>query len=308
MINERLLERLFYIEKCGSFSKAAEELYVSRSALVQQVKQLECELGFDIFRRDHRGITLTEAGTLYFQEANSLVRAYNDAISRCMKASGKPGEVITIGSIPNLYPVIVPDICKVFLKKHPDVKIEFKDFPLAVFWQKFQMGEFDIAAEYLGDYIFENEMFELTPLSTTGLRCMVTPSSSFADLDVITFDDLRGHKLMMYRKGLTYNSNKMHEIIRKQYPDIEVIDIDAYTTSIRTRCEIEDAALLTYEMYGSSFGGFISKPTNWNIPINLGLRHSKNCRSIVREFIEVAKSDEVARMIEQKKRDVWTKE
>lgn len=54
--------------RLGSFTRAAEELQVSQPAVSHGVKTLEQQLGVNLFRREHRGVSLTEAGRYFFQE------------------------------------------------------------------------------------------------------------------------------------------------------------------------------------------------------------------------------------------------
>ena len=57
------LYRVFYtVAKCGSLTKAAEELYISQPAVSQAIKQLETQLGGKLFNRVSRGMELTETG------------------------------------------------------------------------------------------------------------------------------------------------------------------------------------------------------------------------------------------------------
>ncbi len=52
----------------GSFSKAAEENYISQSAVSQQIQALEWELGFPLLERKNRSFTLTAAGGVFLSE------------------------------------------------------------------------------------------------------------------------------------------------------------------------------------------------------------------------------------------------
>lgn len=64
------LYRVFYtVAKCGSLTKAAEELYISQPAVSQSIKQLENQLGISLFNRTHRGMELSAQGgkLIFFQ-------------------------------------------------------------------------------------------------------------------------------------------------------------------------------------------------------------------------------------------------
>lgn len=57
----------------GSFTKAAQECYISQSAISQQIKALEKELGVDLIKREHRGFQLTVAGEYFYRHGKGLL-------------------------------------------------------------------------------------------------------------------------------------------------------------------------------------------------------------------------------------------
>ena len=60
------------IADCRSISAAAARLYLSQSALSQQVQRLEAELGYTLFSRTPRGLTLTPSGEKFCREARTV--------------------------------------------------------------------------------------------------------------------------------------------------------------------------------------------------------------------------------------------
>ena len=62
MVNLELYRFFHTVAKCGSLTKAAEELYISQPAVSQAIKQLESQLGGQLFNRTHKGMELSEAG------------------------------------------------------------------------------------------------------------------------------------------------------------------------------------------------------------------------------------------------------
>ena len=62
MVNLELYKVFYTVAKCGSLTKAAEELYISQPAVSQAIKQLEAQLGGQLFNRTHKGMELTETG------------------------------------------------------------------------------------------------------------------------------------------------------------------------------------------------------------------------------------------------------
>ncbi len=79
-----MLRQIRYFQtvvRLGSFSKAAEECYISQSAISQQVRALEQELGVTLLRRENRRVSLTDAGK-HFYEKSLLLTADLDKLRK----------------------------------------------------------------------------------------------------------------------------------------------------------------------------------------------------------------------------------
>jgi DNA-binding MarR family transcriptional regulator len=75
----RQLRAFVHVTHAGTFTRAAEELHLTQSAVSTAVGKLEAELGFELLRRTARGVELTEAGEAVFERAREIV-ASADAI------------------------------------------------------------------------------------------------------------------------------------------------------------------------------------------------------------------------------------
>ena len=67
------LDTFICVVEAGSFSKAAEELYISAPAVIKQINSLENSLNLQLFERTHRGLIITEAGKSLYQDAKYMV-------------------------------------------------------------------------------------------------------------------------------------------------------------------------------------------------------------------------------------------
>ena len=91
----RQLRYFVAIAECGSFTKAAERVFVAQSALSHQTAQLEFEIGTRLFHRARRGLELTEAGQRFLPHAMSILRQSEEAIASARNATDEPcGKVI----------------------------------------------------------------------------------------------------------------------------------------------------------------------------------------------------------------------
>jgi DNA-binding transcriptional LysR family regulator len=84
----------------GSFSRAAENLYMSQPSLSKQIKALEIELGVDLFNRKAKGCTLTEAGELFLAFAQQVRKEQNDFINALGICTASTAFTIKLGALP----------------------------------------------------------------------------------------------------------------------------------------------------------------------------------------------------------------
>lgn len=70
------------ITKFGSYSRAAQELFITQPALTRSMRELESELGLELFHRSGRGVVLSREGEKFLYEARDLYRQYEELKSR----------------------------------------------------------------------------------------------------------------------------------------------------------------------------------------------------------------------------------
>lgn len=70
------------IVKYNSFTKAAQENYITQAAISQQIASMEAELGFPLFVRSKRGFTVTDSGKSFYESSLRLLALYSRSLSR----------------------------------------------------------------------------------------------------------------------------------------------------------------------------------------------------------------------------------
>ena len=94
------LKYFLTIVKTGSFSEAADEMFISQSSMSKQIKALERELGIDLFKREHSKVYLTSAGQKFVKYAENAIKEHNDMRLYLDEFVKKSSKTIRIGSIP----------------------------------------------------------------------------------------------------------------------------------------------------------------------------------------------------------------
>ena len=81
-MNTNTLEMFIKIAQTGSISGAAEKLGYAQSNISTKLRQLEADLNTQLFYRNNRGITLTDAGKEFYTRAIKIISLTNDAVDQ----------------------------------------------------------------------------------------------------------------------------------------------------------------------------------------------------------------------------------
>lgn len=111
------------VAQLQSFSKAAQELGYSQSAVTVQIKGLEQELGARLFDRVGKKITLTHQGDQFYVYSNHILKEMQEA-RRALRDQGPLNGKLRIGTIESLCFSKFPPILHYFYKHHPQVTIQ----------------------------------------------------------------------------------------------------------------------------------------------------------------------------------------
>ena len=121
-----MLKQLKYFQsvvRLGSFSEAAEENFISQSAISQQVQALERELGFPLLERKNRSFTLTPAGRYFYQKSLILTADYERMCSEAAKLAKGDQASLKIGYLRCYTGGEFHRALELFSEKHPDVDV-----------------------------------------------------------------------------------------------------------------------------------------------------------------------------------------
>ena len=123
-MNIKLLKAFITIANIGSFSKAAQLLFISQPALSQNIKQLEVYFNARLMKRTSHSFSLTEAGKLLYEHAIKLV-ALSDLMEKDMKElKSSFDDTLLVGATSVIGGYAVPCSIFIFKKKHPDATIK----------------------------------------------------------------------------------------------------------------------------------------------------------------------------------------
>ena len=185
------LEYYRAVVECGSISKAAGRLHMSQPPLSYQMKQLEAELGVQLFERGPRQILLTQAGQVFYERAIGILNLSAAAIQETSRISA--GRTLHLGITSTASPLILPYISR-FSALYPDVRYEIHD------GTTFEMQQ--LLEHHIVDIATMRTPISLSDVCTRHVTTepMIAADLSFSSAEGITLSSLSKRPLILYRR------------------------------------------------------------------------------------------------------------
>jgi DNA-binding transcriptional LysR family regulator len=146
MLELRLVQSFVAVAEAEHVGQAAVRLHISQSPLSRQIRQLEQQLGLELFKREKRRVRLTDAGRWLLGEARELL----ERGARLERDAGRAahGEIgrLAIGFVKSaLWGGRVPGALRRFGVRHPEVRLELRNHESASQIELLRRGELDLA-------------------------------------------------------------------------------------------------------------------------------------------------------------------
>ena len=196
----RYLNTLVASVEAGTFSKAAEILHITQSAVSQRIKFLEDHFGQQLLDRSGQRLALTSAGKVVFSKAKDILDKEKELLS-CLQSSNAKKR-LSLCCTPTFGMAYLPQVLNSFLRVHSDMNdltFIFKQPEEAL--DGLRHEEFDVAViEHRLDLDFIG--FDRYSLPDDSLLIVASPSYSLPNIDgVVKMQDLKGLRLFARRDG-----------------------------------------------------------------------------------------------------------
>ncbi len=187
-----MLKKIKYFQevvRLNSFSKAADECYISQSAISQQIRALENELGVTLIRRENRSFTLTPAGKYFYNQSLILTEEYEKICRETVKIANKINFSLSVGYLRNYGGTELQRAVASFTSEYRDIPVEIKT---GNHEELFEMLRSDCVDIVLSDQrrAFSDEYVNFT-LSETDCHIEVSSRESVSSFSHINVDEIK---------------------------------------------------------------------------------------------------------------------
>lgn len=177
------------VVRCKSFTEAAEECFISQSAISQQIQALEHELGVRLLNRENRKFSLTPAGEHFYRKSLVLLTDFERMCNETVRIANKDRAELRIGYLKCYSGQEFRMAVAEFSEKYPDVSVQIINGNHEDLYDALRDGGVDLI---LSDQrrAFSDEYVNFI-LTTSGCYIEIAARSPIASLDCVETEDLK---------------------------------------------------------------------------------------------------------------------
>ena len=289
-MNDNQIKTFIQAADAGSFSKVAETMYISSSAVMKQINLLERDLDLVLFERTHRGLKLTEAGKSFYKDAKYMLQYMEDSVVRARNAISSNDNVIRIGTSIMTPSQFIVGLWNKIKKYCPNLKFElvpFDNTPENAREILMKLGQnIDIVAGVYDDSFLKQRKCVALELKKEPICLAVPIYHRLAEKERITIDDLYGENLMLIRRGWNSFVDLLRDDIWQNNPDIHIVDFPFYDVSVFNQCESNNNLLMVIKNWENVHPFLKVIPVEWDYFIPFGILHAPKPSKQVEQLLQ----------------------
>lgn len=285
------------VAEAGSFSKAAERLYITNVSIMKQINALEGRIGVKLFKRTNQGVLLTDAGEAVYKTAKEIVMLSDETIKKVRKSVRPREYTIRVGTS-MLYPAK----------------------PLVDLWAKIHVSNTPVKIKIIPLEDGQTNLLSITNLLGKEIDCFVAPYESrqlmktcnifhlgeydccvavsrnhrLAKNKNISLNDLYGESMMLIKRGLAPIMDKIRDEIENNHPQIKIVDTNTfYSADVFNECEQKGYAMEILKPWADIHPSLVTIPVDWDFKVKYGIIYPKKPSKSVKEFMRIVSSVEI---------------
>ena len=271
----------------GSFSKAAEALYITPSAVIQQINGLEERLGVRVFERSRRGITLTPAGMHLLKEGKELIARSSRLLSELHAYKTREQKEITLGVSLLHRSRLVYELWSKFLTEDQEYRLNVVNLQFANQNTYAIMQDADII-EGLDDGEKWQGTWHFLPLCRVPLACAVPRNHPLADKPRLSMADLKGNTIVTIRRGMAPCLDRFADDLTRQGAAVQ--EAQVYDLSLFSSCAINGYVMQTPMCWHDIHPDLLTIPCDWDYALDYGLWYKPEPSNAAERFLDFVRS------------------
>lgn len=289
MFDEKI-KTFIQVVKYGSFSKAAEVMYLSPNAIKKRIQALEEQTGIILFTRSNKGVTLTRAGESLYHDFAIMSKQYKKSIEKAYRIQTASSETLCIGMMNTFADTFTTNNWYEVRKKlnNTSVHIMYYGSTSDDMHELFQDigSKLNMCIEIYDPDVAKKYGLLAQKISEFRMYIGIPDTKEFTADEMISFEDLEGHTLSLLPHGRSTAFDMIREQIESEYLSILLEDINEYSIRTFNDCYEKNNCILVTANQTELYPFYRFYPFIFEMPVEFGIYYSKKDKQRVEEFIE----------------------
>jgi len=282
-MNTKEIVSIIELSKSLSFRETADRLFMSQPSLSYQINNVENEIGFKIFERTAKAVSLTPAGRVFVKDLEQIYRDLNQAVERGQNFSMNYEKEIRVGLPRRSYFSALPKVMEEMNKRYPEIAVSplFVGNDLINIYLK---GELDVIIGDDEDFKGIKNSKKIV-LYNSPIMLLTRRDDVLTALDVVTKENITGRTLLVGSVSRKNLRKLQLELERDEV--VKTLNSDSHDTTL-TLVSAGKAICLSPEFYKAEGGdcAWLKYDTDKSITIS-ALYHERENRKEVLDFLKM---------------------
>lgn len=234
-MNINQLRYFIAVAEHKSFTKAANQYYISQTAVTQQIQTLEEQMSVTLIDRSKRPIELTPAGNVFLEEAQSILDRMTTAMEKVHDASAGIVGTLRIGYTKGYERSNLSNMLREFHRAYPNILITCYRYETDALAAGLLNDDFDIIFTWDSTNILQEEMVEHKAMESVPLSVVLYDTHPLAQRNSLSRKELKNEPILYMSPagaGDSYGDNIFIELYRKAGYQPNIIFRSSDTESI----------------------------------------------------------------------------
>lgn len=288
---DKALEVFKEVVDCGSFSKAAERLYITHTAVIKRLNSLESRVGVRLLERSNQGVKPTPAGEAFYAEALEIMRISAEAMRR-VRSIGRPERILLRVGTSVLSP------CQEFIELWQQrtaalggqLRFRLQIVPFSDDRRRYEhLGvDFDfLVGPY--DNLVQAEKCRFLPIGRYRFGLLMNREHPLAGQKSLAIHELQGEKILMMAAGASPKNDAIRQALAA-CPHTVVEDVQPiYNMDTFNLCAESGALLVSLECWERIHPALAFVPLEEDYTITYGVIAPKKLKRGMEEFMETVR-------------------
>ena len=282
------LETFIKVTECGSFTKAADDLYITPTAVMKQINALEKELEVTLFDRSNHGLRITKAGEAFLQDARYILEYITRAEQKAREIQeGETRRSIRIGTSVMTPAKFILDVWSQIQSRMPTLKIElipFENNPVNSVEILRNLGQhIDVVAGLYDDNFLQERRCLAAHMYNKRILLAVPVSHALSAESLITPEKLKNRKVLFIRRGWNIYVDNLRD--KLEASGVRTEDFEMFNISAYNRAVTENKPIITVEGWEDVHPLLKLIPVDWEDSIPFGVFYSPTPTKLVKRFV-----------------------